>query len=679
MIHILPPEIANRIAAGEVVERPASVVRELIDNAIDAEATRIDVAIEDGGFASITVTDNGCGMSPDDALLCVKRHATSKIQSAEDLERIVTKGFRGEALAAISAVSKFTLKTRRKDDEFGFATAVTGGVEEPAQEVGAAIGTTITIRDLFFNTPARKKFLKKPATEMGHVIATVTWNALAHERVHFTFAHNGRRSVDAPAVSSRIERIQQLFGKDIVQDLLPVQFDSPIVSISGFISRPTLTRNTAQQVYFFVNDRFVKDRILHSAMMNGYRNLLPTRRYPVVFLFYDINPKEIDINVHPTKQEIKFSREDAIFSATYGAIREAWDTREEARQETQKIFASIQQEPAEPAPSKKEWPKSFLQEKKAIDLTRQHDSVKPGVETTKPATPVETPAPEATKPEASPAPVAQKETPATSVELINRRPLGGEGREKAHVDPPKTEPRPTAGADAVAPETARDRSPATPGESGFNDLLSSSKRPEDLFTVMSLEEEGQLHVLGQLLDSYILCEGKNGLFVIDQHAAHERLKFEEFLVQSEKSSLASQDLLFPLTMDFLPAEVALLEESKDVLKQLGFDIEAFGPQTYVIRSLPSSLKFEAAEEFITDFLGEMHSEGSVQEKKERALHTLACKAAVKFGDPLPRAEMEAIIRGLEKIPRRNVCPHGRPTVLHVSDSQLRSLFKRTGF
>ena len=262
MIHILPSEIANRIAAGEVVERPASVVRELVDNAIDAGATRIDVEIEQGGLQSIRVTDNGCGMDPQDAALCLKRHATSKIQNAEDLNRITTKGFRGEALAAISSIARLELKTRPANNEWGTRIEIEGGQEGKPQSVGTAVGTVITIRDLFYNTPARRKFLKKPATEMNHVLSTVTWNALAHENIHFTFSHNNRRTLDLPAVTSRAERIQQLFGKQVLDEMIPITLDTPALSITGFISRPTLTRNGAQQVFFFVNDRYIKDRLL---------------------------------------------------------------------------------------------------------------------------------------------------------------------------------------------------------------------------------------------------------------------------------------------------------------------------------------------------------------------------------------------------------------------------------
>ena len=663
MIHILPPEIANRIAAGEVVERPASVVRELIDNAVDAGATRIDVETEEGGLRAIRVVDNGCGMSPEDAALCAKRHATSKIHTAEDLAAITTKGFRGEALAAISSISRFELITRREEDEFGVVARIEGGVERIPEKTGAAVGAVVTVRDLFFNTPARKKFLKKTTTELGHILSTITWNALAHERIHFTFTHNGRRSLDLPSVSNRPERIKQLYSREILDNLIPVHWDTPVVAISGLISRPTLTRNDANQVFFFVNDRFIRDRLLHRAMMNGYRNLLPAGRYPIVFLYLEIDPAEIDINVHPTKQEVKFSREDSVFSAMYGAIRQVWDTREEAVAETSRIFASLQN--ASPAPASR--PASTSKAIDGLETAKQLLSpiksvVLPVVAAARPITVPErqeqifiAKEPSESAP-AKPAVVPPSPEP-DSITALNRKP----------VAPPATP--------YVQPPSQTVRSTGT----GLDDLRPMEKKPDELFDARSLEGAGTLAVRGQLLNSYILAEGRDGLYVIDQHAAHERLLFEQFLRRAESAPLAGQSLLFPLTVDFSPEEAALATEWLEILRPLGFDLETFGPRTFVIRSLPSTLKMEEAEGFLKDLFSELRGEGSAREKRDRALHTLACRAAVKFGDPLTQAEMEGILQGLSAIPRRNVCPHGRPNVLFVSDASLRRLFKRTGF
>ncbi|MBN2328967.1 MAG: DNA mismatch repair endonuclease MutL [Candidatus Omnitrophica bacterium] len=692
MIHILPPEIANRIAAGEVVERPASVVRELIDNAVDAGASRIDIEIEKGGLQSIRVTDNGCGMSPDDAALCVQRHATSKIQNANDLEAITTKGFRGEALAAISSVAKFELKTRLPESEWGTQIVIEGAKEREPSQVGAAIGTVVTICDLFYNTPARRKFLKKPATEMNHVLSTVTWNALAHEDIHFTFAHNGRRSLDLPPVTSRAERIQQLFGKNILDEMIPVQLDTPALSLSGFISRPTVTRNGAQHIFFFVNDRFIKDRLLHRAMMNGYRNLIHAGRYPVVFIYIDIDPSEIDINVHPTKQEIKFSREDAVFSAMYGAIRNAWDAdykrdgllpedQEPAQTARQENHDAAPQSAAKTAATEKAQNDAASPEKQSQDqtsasavppkpasiqqLNRERSEGKISLENP-PAPPAPSVHPQDQENQPNPIPDASTEPRQDSSAAS---PITTQIEPESHIQntiPPDTSAN-ISGAESRLPLGA------------IQDLIRIDKKTESLFDADSLEDSGELTVLGQFMHSYILAQGKDGLYVIDQHAAHERLLFEQFYTQSQNAPLASQTLLFPITLDFAPDEAGLVEEITDLLDSLGFGIEPFGGSTFVVRSIPSSLSLDEAEMFVKDFLGEVRHEGSASEYKEKALHTLACRAAVKFGDPLSVPEMEGIIRGLQKIPRRNVCPHGRPAILFVSEQSLQKAFKRTGF
>ncbi len=666
MIHILPPEIANRIAAGEVVERPASVVRELIDNSIDAGARRIDVEVRDGGLGLIRVTDDGVGMAVEDAAMCVKRHATSKILTGADLDAILTKGFRGEALAAIGSVSKFEVKTRQKDAEWATRLLVEGGIEGEPEQTGGPVGTTVSVSDLFYNTPARRKFLKKPATELGHVLSVINTHALAHESVHFTFTNNHNRSLDLPAVANRPERIKQIFGANILTDMIPVHFESPILAISGFISRPTLTRNGAQHLFFFVNDRYIKDRLLHRAVMNGYRNLLPTGRFPVVFLHFEISPSEIDINVHPTKQEIKFSREDAVFSAVYGTIRQSWDKREEAQKEVQHVFNEVDDEkPGPPIQPKVSMSPSRPQpqpQPSSQPLMSNPESAAPA----QPAPPME--------------PVQQPTAQSTAQRPSETPPVSGPGSSMEPTQPqaPLTPPDPIVSLNRkpVGEPTSQ---LSTEEASGFDDLGKVEKRLDDVFDAVSLEGVEPLQVIGQLLDSYILAGSKEGFYLIDQHAAHERLMFEKFLVQSQNASIAKQALLFPLTVELSAPEAVWIEDQADMLNQLGFELEPFGPQTVILRTLPSHINTDQAEAFLKDLLGEMQREGSVVERQERALYTMACRAAVKFGDPLTHDDMTAIVRGLEAIPRRNVCPHGRPAVLYVGDGDLRKLFKRTGF
>jgi DNA mismatch repair protein MutL len=660
-IHVLSQAVANRIAAGEVVERPASVVRELLDNSIDAGATRIDIEVENGGSSLIKITDNGYGMSAKDAQLCTQRHATSKIKSFEDLEKIGTKGFRGEALAAISSVSKFSLKTRREHDEFAVMIETVNGVLSPPQQAGGAYGTSITIKDLFYNTPARKKFMKKPSTEQGHILNTVTGLALAHETIHFTLMHNGKRVIDCPSVQNRPERIRQLFGNDILNDLIPVSLDTPVLSLSGLISRPTLSRNNAQHMHFFVNNRLVKDRLMHSASMNGYRNLIHSGRYPVLFLYYEIDPKEIDVNVHPTKQEIKFSHEDAIFSTTYGAIRQAWDTREEAKKDIQQHLQGMNK----PNPHSAEQKPEFS---KPIPPMLPHELKTPSPFSTtlpmsKPKEPFPIHQPIQSSQSTQTAVIENKtEIPLTvhqTIEHLNRTPI-----------------QPVQQTEAVISQHQQ-VAPSTNGN-GLHDLQ-SKETGSSQFVIESLEETGELKVVGQLMNSYILAESKDGLLIIDQHAAHERVMFERFFTRAENAPLESQMMLFPITIDFSPKEAETLGENIALFTQLGFEVEPFGPKTYVFRAIPTSLNMNNVEEAIHDILGELLKDGSAKETRDRALHTMACRASVKFGDPLSMDEMKALIRELEKMPRRNVCPHGRPNILALTDDAMRKAFKRTGF
>ncbi len=633
-IRVLPPEVANQIAAGEVVERPASVIRELLDNAIDAGATRISVEVENGGLNSLRVTDNGCGMSPEDALLCTQRHATSKILRSEDLENITTKGFRGEALASIAAVSRFRLITRREEDPEAVQVQIDGGTSPETGPAAGPPGTTVLVSDLFYNLPARKKFLKRPTTEMEHVCSAVTWLALAHEKVHFTLVHNGRSVMELPAVASRAERIMNIYGRGIMGDLLPISLDTPALSVSGFISRPTVTRNSAQHIFTFVNDRYIRNRTIQRALMDGYRHILPTGRYPLVFLYLDLDPRTIDINVHPTKQEVKFARENEVFTAVYGAVRQAWEQRAEEKH------------PPKPA-ARDHYPSPQLSR---TPVSRN------AIETAK----------ELYRPDPGPSLSATKAASKTSLAKI-----GGD-TEGVESTGPTNEP-------VVRANTVLKPCPPKIGgdKEGVDFISRIPAIPADLLRVSSVDEAPELRVLGQLANSYILAESNGALFIIDQHAAHERILFERFLAHSMRGPLASQILLFPAVIDLSPAEMPVLLESQDVFHRLGFDLEPFGLSTYAIRAIPGDLNMEAASEIVRDMVPALQGEGNIEEKVERALHTLACRAAVKFGDPLDRDSMEAIASNLRSIARRDFCPHGRPSIVCLSPETLRKAFRRT--
>jgi len=670
-IRVLPPEVANQIAAGEVVERPASVIRELLDNAVDAGATRISVEVEDGGLKNLRVTDNGCGMSPEDALLCTRRHATSKILRSEDLENITTKGFRGEALASIASVSRFKLITRRDEDTEAVMVQIDGGTTVNSGPAAGPPGTTILVSDLFYNLPARKKFLKRPTTEMEHVCSTVTWLALAHERVHFTLVHNGRSVMELPAVASRAERIMNIYGRGIMGDLLPVSMDTPALSVSGFISRPTLTRNGAQHIFTFVNDRYIRNRTVQRALMDGYRNILPTGRYPLVFLYLELDPRTIDINVHPTKQEVKFARENEVFTAVYGAVRQAWEQPAEEKH------------PAEPAPQYHFPPRQPPQTpipRSAVEITNFSPKIGGDTERVESVVPVTKPVEWGdTASKSSPPRIGGDTEGVESVVPVTKPVEWGDAVLKP--SPPKiggdTEGVESIGPTAKPVERADAVSKISPPKFGGDTEGVESSIPPDLLRASSVDEAPELRVLGQLANSYILAESNGALFIIDQHAAHERILFERFLTHSARGPLASQILLFPATIDLSPAEMQVLSDSTPVFHRLGFELEPFGLSTYAIRAIPGDLNLEAASELVKDMVTALQGEGNTEEKVERALHTLACRAAVKFGDPLDRDSMEAIADGLRSIPRRDFCPHGRPSVVCLSPEALRKSFRRT--
>ena len=644
MIRILPPEVANRIAAGEVVERPASVVRELIDNAIDAGARRIQVDVSAGGTERVRVTDDGCGMNREDALLCTRRHATSKIESADDLERITTMGFRGEALASIASVSEFELVTRRPECKSGYRVTSRGGDDAEIEEVGAPAGTRVTIAQLFDRVPARKKFLKRSSTELQHIINTVTWAALAHESIHFSLNHNDRRVFEYSAAPDRLHRIRQVIGNDVVESLVPVSLEIPAVRISGFISRPAMTRPNGQQVQFFVNDRFVRDRLIHRALMDGYRNMLPPRRYPVVFLFLELDPHQVDVNVHPTKQEVRFQNESSIFSAVHSAVRGAWESTSDGGA-VDECTPPLEETPPDSEPRPQSVP---------------HPSPPAARHSTRGADGLQT----------AGALLGKPEPPRPFRPGPDRWNDGTPVRSMTFSQPEVPQPEiPRQGA-----PNEPDGAPRAPGEISNPTLLDSA-------LPSSVDVHDEIRVRGQLLDSYILAESEKGLVIIDQHAAHERIRFEELYAAWKKRQIASQCLLIPIAVDLPPAQMETIEEHARTLLSFGLEVEPFGQGTVSIRSIPHGISLESGEELLKDILSNLTGDPGVDGDGEdaravRALYTVACRSAVKFGDRLSMEEMQSIVDRLATVPRRDVCPHGRPAVLAIREKDLRRAFDR---
>ena len=590
-IHILPPEVANKIAAGEVVERPASVVKELIENALDAGATTVRVEIREGGIRLTKVMDNGTGIPAADVPLAVQRHATSKIARAEDLAAIRTLGFRGEALASIASVARLTLVTRHQEEEVGTLLLVEGGRELRHQRAPHPVGTTVTVEHLFFNTPARRKFLKTPRTEAGRVHQVVTHYALAFPEVRFTLVNDGRTVFQSPGNGRLDDVLVAVFGAEVAREMIAVgQVTMPWSPpgeeprVWGFVSKPSLHRATRQHITLFLNRRWIRDHTLTQAVIQAYHTLLPTGRYPIAVIHIALDPHLVDVNVHPTKAEVRFRRPREVFRAVQKAVRGAL------------------------------------------------------IETM----PVRQPAPD----------VAWAQPPGWGE---RRRTLVETGRQPGFVlttDEPE-EPLPTRGE----------------ATGGWEE--SSEGQGKRLLPL--------LRVVGQVAATYIVAEGPDGLYLIDQHAAHERVLYERLMAERARGAIPSQRLLDPIPVSVGSELAGLVAEHLDALLAVGFEIEPFGGDAYLVRAVPAVLAGQdparAVEEVIRGLAEERDVAGQALEEQ---LVTLICKrAAVKAGQVLSEAEMRALVRELETCASPHTCPHGRPTMLHITAERLAAMFGRT--
>ncbi len=569
-IKILAPEVASKIAAGEVVERPASVVKELLDNALDAGATQIAIEVQGGGVRLIRVVDNGIGIPPEEVDLAFERFATSKVSTAEDLESISSLGFRGEALPSIAAVSEVTMVTRSQDELGGIFLNIKDGAIMQKAKRGCPTGTTITVRSLFRSFPARLKFLKSTATENGHIGQLVTQYSLAYPEVRFILVVDGRTTFRSPGSGSLREVLGVVYGADTAKSMLPIDHgdereDSLRPMVTGFVSPPSLTRATRGYMSFFVNRRWVQSRMLTYALEEGYHGLLMTGRHPIAVINIGMPPQEMDVNVHPAKSEVKFRHEREVFGAVQKAARNTL-----LAQAPMPTLGTLQRPPTAPAP--------------------------------------------ATEPLFIPEP----------------------GAEEAAVRQPPT-----------MPETTEPVARSLP----------------------------ILRVVGQIANTYIITEGPDGIYMIDQHAAHERVLFERIRDQRQRKSVEIQGMLQPVPVELTVRQQELLELQAEALADYGFDIEHFGERTYLVRSVPAVLQGRNVPQSLTellDFLGE----GAQSEWGEGIAVSLACHSAVLAGQVLSQEEMIDLVRQLENTSQPKTCPHGRPTMIHLSAAQLEKGFGR---
>lgn len=647
-IKVLPDNLANQIAAGEVVERPASVVKELVENSIDAGAARIQIDIELGGRRLIAVSDDGEGMSRDDAVLSFERHATSKIRTLEDLARIGTLGFRGEALASIASVARVELLTKTASDEIATRITVEGGRLTDVKDAARNTGTTISVRDLFFNTPARRKFMRSEATENYHLTNIVQHYALAHPEIGFKLVNNGREIIRVSHAKDLRERGFQLFGGGLLDSLLPVSGGREFVAkVSGFVSAPRERRTTRDSQYFFVNDRFVRDKTISGGLLEGFRSILPHGVYPVAFLFLDVPVEEIDVNVHPAKTEIRFRRGEAVKDVIAEAIRNA----------LAKAGIVAQRSAETPVPVASSEPE------------RNAD------------TPVRTASSESERNADTSVPVAGASMVAAAEQtsiifppLIGQRSLAEQAADALRSAEVYVEEETTATDPFVPPVENIQTDTALPDLPPVN----SAERFVKIEDVPAASG-GKIHPIGQLHESFIVATDGDGLLLIDQHVAHERILFDKFKKRGAEAAIESQNLLLPETIDLTPAQGEIFHLVEDDLAALGFGVIRLSGRTIAIKSVPSDIAPSEARNLFAEILDsiEVRRGNARSTLHDEVAASLACKAAIKINMKLTPEKMQWLIDRLLVTTSPTTCPHGRPIILRLTMKDIERGFHRT--
>lgn len=577
-IQILDEASINKIAAGEVIERPASVVKELVENSIDAGADTIRIEVTKSGKGSIRITDNGCGMSKDDAALSYVKHATSKIRKIEDIETVSTMGFRGEALSSISAIANVEIITKTKDELSGTKVIIQGGNLISIAETGAPDGTTIIVNDLFYNTPVRKKYLKSDAVELTHIIDIVSRIALGHNNISFSLFNNGKELLRSPAAELQ-DTIVHIYGQEIAREMLPVNLESAIVRITGFVSRPSLTRGSLDYQSFYINDRNINSKAIGFALRDAYGTLMPRGRFPIAVLKIYVDPREVDVNVHPTKNQVRLDHERDICDLVTQAVKNALS----------------------------------------------HKDLIPGIKI-------------------------------PTQQLLYETPAAGSFGVK---------------------ETVSDFRPSVKDtERRLRQSERASMEKENIGAAEIGIEMPDVKVLGQVDSLYILAETKNGLMIIDQHAAHERIFFD--LIRESKRD-DSQELIVPINIELDPRERLLIKDTIPYLEEFGFRISEFGHDSFAVTAVPIVLGKLEDPGMVHDIISDILSEGKVKEETgifERVTKSIACRSAIKAGADCSSSQMESLIKQLFKTQNPYTCPHGRPTMVSFNRQELDKLFKR---
>jgi len=699
-IHVLSERVANQIAAGEVVERPASVVKELLENALDAGSTRIRIQVEAGGKKLIQITDNGCGMMRDDAMLAFERHATSKIKDTDDLLSISTLGFRGEALPSIASVARLHLETRAEEDAAGTVLEINGGKIIRVEEAGLPLGTSITIRDLFFNTPARKKFLRSESTELSHIASLVTHYALAHPEKHFELHSATNALLVAPPVADHRERMYQVFGRETLDQLIPLAAAQPLervglpqpppwrrgadtaarerdagglgdlpagfsddgdtrtgapaphdfgeVRLHGFVSKPEIQKLNRNSIFIFVNGRLIHDRLIQHAITEAYRNILPPTVFPVVLLFIEMPPVEVDVNVHPSKTEVRFRQQTVIHDFVRESVRAALMKARPVPQFLTEIGAQPSASAGLSSPGHGN--------PRFSDGARDSGSLQraPWRDLHEPAT-------------AGGFTLQAPVIPAAAGSFQFEGGIAVEANAAVSLArPPATIAQPANADEVIADQAIPDHGCAPP----------IAQEPHNAPTLESLRT---LRPLGQVRNSFILAVNEDGLWIIDQHVAHERVLFERILRQRSAQGVESQRLLMPLVIELTPAQQAIFSDIMEELARNGFEAEPFGARSVAVKLAPVGVDAAQTEHMLNEIFEQLTREDqaiNLEAVRRRIAASIACHAAIKVNMPLEQNKMEWLLAELAKTEHPMTCPHGRPVVLRYSMQDIQKAFKR---
>lgn len=668
-VRLLDTNTANQIAAGEVVEKPASVVKELVENALDAGADKIEVTIFAGGTEYIRVTDNGCGMSEADAKMAVLRHATSKLTKAEDLLSLNTLGFRGEALPSIASVSNFTLLTRPESEEFATSVHIDGGENTEVTASGGSTGTTVIVENLFFNVPARRKFLKTVSTEGRYISELLTRLALSRPDVRFKLVNNDKEVLSTPGDGDLEHAIRALYGKNVAENLLEVSLNDPKVRVSGFIGKPTLLKGTRQWQTFFVNGRCIGSKMLSKAMDHAYQSQIPKSGFPFAVINITVDTASVDVNVHPQKSEIKFSDDSLIYKAMYKALTDAL-TKPMSAQKTQvtllpdselNVFVKPQPQavsvPVAPVPQ----PKPAYQPQQPVFKSGAEPIFKTPERKEDPA-----PAPESLLVPEQPAPVVKKEQ---AEQQAMWQPFDDFAKTAATASYSKGYQEPVLEVHEARSEFAKPQ-PTEAAPVPNRETIAFTDTDSGMDTIWPI---------GQVDKTFIIAQSETTLYLIDQHAAHERILYDKLVASHEQ--IPSQQLLMPLYVDMAADDIALIEEHRDEFLALGVDAASAGESLLRVSSLPADIKADAAEDFInaiSKMLREMRNVNG-SDLRQEVLHMTACKAAIKAGQLLNMRQMRQLIIDLCNTTHPFTCPHGRPCMIEIDSNQLYKMFKRTGF